>query len=175
MLSSNKSPDDENNVSHILIVEDDSDQMALLVDFAQNEIKKITESDNFNDAQKRKVSNIKIITATNTSSLKKATLIYKNVLLAISDCNIPDTKGGTPHDQFIKTNHRITGQHHTADILVENLPDTPVTMISSLNRFQKIVTQYYEKKHDRSLNFISKKDTSMIQKNMGYYIRLYVN
>ena len=157
--------------SHILIVEDDIDQLRLLVDFAQTEIKRNIDNQNTNELQKQKLSNIKIITATNISSLQKAVKIHKNILLAILDCNIPDTKGDKPHDQFIKTNHKITGQHKAVDIVSEYIPDTPITMISSLNRFQRIVNQYYKNKYNLGINFIKKKDTSIIQNNIGWYLR----
>jgi len=160
--------------SHILIVEDDLDQMGLLVSFAQEEIQALLNSENTDNSQKLKISNIKIITASNIGSLEKAVKIHNNVLLAILDCNIPDTKGGIPHDQFIKTGHKITGQHRTADLVTKNLVGTPVTMISTMNRFQRIVTQYYESKYDLHINFINKKDITVVKNNIGYYLRQYI-
>jgi len=157
--------------SYILIVEDDADQMGLLVNFAQMEIKRIIDNENFNDEKKQKARDIKIITATNINSLQKAVQLHKNVLLAVLDCNLPDTRGGAPNDQFIKTNHQITGQHKAVDVVSESLPNTPITMISSLNRFQKIVNQYYINSRNLSINFIKKKDISIIQNNIGWYLR----
>jgi len=159
------------NNSHILIVEDDIDQMGLLVDFAQTEIKRIIDNENTSDEQKQKARNIKIITATNIRSLLKAVQMHKNVLLAVLDCNLPDTRGGAPHDQFIKSNHKLTGQHRAVDIVSRGLPSTPITMISSLNRFQRIVNQYYTNTHNISINFIRKKDAPIIQNNIGLYLR----
>ena len=166
---------DKNISSYILIIEDDPDQMGLLVDFAQEEMKKIISNEHFDDAQLVEIKNIKIITATNIKALEKAIQTHKNILLAILDCNIPDTKGGSPHDQFIKTAYKITGQHKAVDIVSKHLPDTPITMISSMNRFQKIVTQYYESKHDLSINFIRKSDFEIIKKNIAYYLRKHLN
>lgn len=158
----------------ILIVEDDSEQMDLLIDFALSEIKKILENKNISDEQREKVKTTQIIKVSNIDTLEKAVSMNDEVLLALLDCNIPDTKDGAPHDQLVKTNHVITGQHRSVDIVTENLPETPITMTSSMNRFQKIVSQHYKSKHNLSINFIPKNDQSMIQRNIGYYLRQYV-
>jgi len=155
-------------------MEDDPDQMGLLVDFAQTEIKSTIENEHTSEEQKTTLSNVKIITVTNISSLSKAVLLHDNVLLAILDCNTPDTRGGVPHDQFIKTNHSITGQHRAVDIVSSALPNTPITMISSMNRFQKIINIYYQKAHNLSINFIRKNDASIIQNNIGWYLRQFM-
>lgn len=157
--------------SYILIVEDDPDQMAMLVDFAENELKRLISGDHISPSKKEKLKNVKLLTASNINSLKNAASDHSNVLLALLDGNIPDTKGGVAHDQFIKTGHKITGQHKCVDIVSEHLPNTPVTMISSMTRFQKIVHQYYKNRHDLSINFIRKKDTSIIQRNIAFYLR----
>lgn len=163
-----------NSNPNILIVEDDPDQMELLIEFARDEIKKLIKDENTNVRQKQKIKNIQIIKVTNINSLQKAISIHKSVLLAILDCNIPDAKGSAAHDQLVKTNHIITGQHRSVDIVIKHLPSAPITIISSLNRFQKIVSQHYEAKRDISINFISKKDQLMIKRNIGYYLRQYL-
>lgn len=165
---------EQNNNPSILIVEDDIDQMNLLVDFTLSEIKKCLDDKNINDQQKQKIKNVRIITASNINSLQKAALVHKGIFLAVVDCNIPEIKGGLANDQFVKTSHRITGQHKAVDLVTEHLPTTAITMISSLNRFQKIVTQYYENNHGLSINFIRKNDALMIRKNIGYYLRQYL-
>lgn len=162
------------NNSNILILEDDFDQMDLLVHFALNEIKELIEDENTNDEQRQIIKNIKIIKVRHIDSLKKAVSIHKNVLLAILDCNIPDSKDSVAHDQLIKTNHRITGQHKSVDIVTKHLPKTPITMISSLDRFKRIINQHYKNKYDLSINFIRKNDQPMLQRNIGYYLRQYL-
>lgn len=167
IMSSNSSP-------NILLLEDDTDQMDLLVNFALSEITKLIDDENTNEEQRQRIRGIQIIKIANINSLQQAVSVHKEVLLAILDCNIPDNKGSAPHDQLIKTNHVITGQHRPVDIVTENLPDTPITIISSMDRFQKIVYQYYESKHSISINFIRKNDQSMIERNIGYYLRQYL-
>ena len=166
---------EKNITSYILIVEDDPDQMGLLAHFAHGEFKRIMADDNTTEAQRLKIQSIKIISATNIRALEKAVHAHKNILLAILDCNIPDTKDQAPHDQFIKTAYKITGQHRAADIVVKSLPNTPITMISSMSRFQKIVTRYYENEHDVHINFIRKKDMDIIKNNIAYYLRKHIN
>lgn len=175
MLKTNANLKEKNSSSYILIIEDDPDQMSLLVDFAQQEMTRIISNEHFDESQLRETQNIKVITATNIFSLKKAIQTHKNILLAILDCNIPDSKGGAPHDQFVKTAYKITGQHKAVDIVSKYLPGTPITMISSMNRFKKIVTQYYESKHDLSINFIRKRDAEIIKKNIAYYLRKHLS
>jgi len=165
---------DTSQNSIILIVEDDPDQMGLLTNFARSEIKKINHDKNLDDQQKQTIGSIRIVKVGNIESLKKALSAYKNVMLVILDCNIPDTKGGKAHDQFVKTNHMLTGRHKSVDIIIEHMPNTPITMISSLNRFQTMVTKYYLSEHNISINFISKNNQSMIKKNIGYYLRRYL-
>jgi len=166
-----KSP---NNNSNILILEDDLDQMRLLVTLAQNEIIKITDDDSVNDTQKQRIKDVGIIKVSNTNSLEKAALIHKNVLLTVLDCNAPDNKGGVAHDQLVKTNHKITGQHHSVDIITKQLPDTPITLVSSLDRFSRTVNRYYENKYNLRINFIRKSDLSAIAKNFERHLREYL-
>jgi len=163
----------ENNPT-ILIIEDDPDQMNLLANFTISQIKTLSEDVKTNAKGKQRLSDIRILKITNISSLRKAVSMYKNVFLAVLDCNIPDTRDSVSHDQLVKTNHRITGQHNSVDILIEKLPNTPITMISSLGRFQKIVLQHYENKPGVNINFIRKNDQSMINTNIGEHLAQYL-
>lgn len=167
--------DNSHNNPAILIVEDDNEQMDLLVGYALNEIKSLIDDQASDELEIQKLKDIRILKVSNISTLEKAVIRHKNIILTVLDCNIPDIKGGVPHDQLIKTNYKITGQHKSVDILSGNIPDTPITMISSLNRFRKIVTQHYFKTHGLNINFIAKSDQAMINRNIGYYIRQYIS
>lgn len=160
---------------NILILEDDPDQMELLISFVRSEITKLIDHGDLNDVQRNKLRTTGIIKISNIDSLEKAAVKYQGVVLAILDCNTPDVFGGSAHDQLIKTKYKITGQHKSVDIIVENLPDTPITIISSLNRFKRIVSQYYEKTHDLNINFIGKDDQLTIERNIETYLRQYLN
>jgi len=122
----------------LLIIEDDPEQMELLVSFASSEMQKRLDDQSTTEQQKEKVKSIRIIPTTNIESLQKILSLYKNIFWVLMDCNIPDTKGGEPHDQLIKINHAITGRHKSVDLIIDNLPGTPITMISTLNRFEKL-------------------------------------
>lgn len=156
---------------NLLIIEDDSEQMELLVSFALSEMQKLLDDQSTSEKQKEKIKSIKIIPTTNIETLQKILSQYKNTFWVLMDCNIPDTKDGKPHDQLIKTNHAITGRHKTVDLIIDNLPGTPITMISTLNRFEKIVHKYYANKGDLDINFINKSDQEMIRRNVAYYLR----
>jgi CheY-like chemotaxis protein len=160
----------DNNSPAILIVEDDLDQRTLLIDFAMSQIKRVLEKQTLTDQQRQTLKNVQVISVTNIASLQKVVTKHKNVLLAVLDCNLPDSKGGPSHDQFIKTKHRITGQHKAVDVVTEYLPDIPITMISSQNRFQRIINLFYKNKHGIEISFISKKDPSTIARNIRYYL-----
>lgn len=162
------------NNSNILILEDDADQMLFLVDLAQSEVKKIISDKNISDRQRQAIKEIRIIKVSDINSLKKAVSTHKNIMLAILDCNTPDAKGSAPHDQLVKTNYRITGQHKSVDVVIKHIPDTPITLISSLDRFQRTVYRYYENKYILSINFIRKSDSSGISENFEHYLREYL-
>jgi len=164
----------ENTKPNLFIVEDDPDQKSMLVNFALDEIRILLQNENINDEKKQRLKDIQVISASNIKSLEKAASHHENALMALLDCNIPDDNDSKPHDQFVKTNHKITGQHKTVDIVLEHLPGTPITMVSTMNRFQKIVNQYYQKEYDISVNFINKNDVLMIQRNIRYYLRQYL-
>ncbi len=152
--------------SRFLIVEDDPDQMRLLTSLALAEIKSLVHENAENDVQRQILSNLQIVKVSNISSLKKAVSSYKEIFFVLLDCNIPDTKDSAAHDQLLKTDYRITGQHKSVDIITENLPGVPITMVSSLNRFQKIVGRYYKNTFDLRVNFIRKNDQAAISKNI---------
>ena len=158
-------------VPNILIVEDDPDQMILLIDLVRGVIENLMQQKLTGEKQRKILKSIGIVKVTNGASLEAAATHCKKILLAIMDCNIPDAKAGVAHDQLVKTQHRITGQHKSVDIIKKHCPDTPITMISSLDRFQKIVSKFYQNEHNISINFIRKSDHSMIQGNVGYYLR----
>ena len=170
MSKNDQQVNDEHKRSAILIAEDDHDQRTLLIDFVMSQIKKVLENETLNDQQRQKLKNVQIMSVSNIASLGRAASKNINILLAILDCNMPDTKGKPSHDQFIKTDHKITGQHSAVDIVTEHLPNTPITMISSQNRFQRIISLFYKNKFDIEINFISKKDPSTIRRNIRYYL-----
>ena len=163
-----------NNNSNILILEDDLDQMDLLSHFALSEINRLIDDENTFGEQRQKIDSIKVIKVSNFESLQKTVAKHKRVLLAVLDCNTPDTEGGVPHDQLVKTSRGITGQHKSVDIVTEHLPGTPITIISSMDRFQRIVNKYYASKHNLSINFIRKNDPMGIRENIRYYLREYL-
>ena len=164
-----------NNNSNLLILEDDLDQMDLLIDLARSEIKRIMDDETISGQQRQTVTEIGIIKVSNIDSLQKAVSIHKNIFLAVLDCNTPDTKDSPAHDQLVKTNHRITGQHRSVDIVTQHLPNTPITLISSLNRFQRTVNRYYESKHNLRMKFIRKSDPLGVTKNIEYHLKEYLS
>jgi len=165
----------QNSSPSILILEDDQDQMDLLASFALDEVQKLIDDESTSDTQRSGIKNIQIIKVSNTDSLQKAVVIYKNVLLAILDCNTPDSKHTSPHDQLVKTNHRITGQHKSVDIVIKYLPNTPITITSSWDRFRIIVGNYYQDKYDLIINFVRKNDVPGIKKSIEYRLRSFLN
>ena len=163
-----------NSDPKILILEDDLDQMYLLIDFAISEIKRLVEDKNINDEQRQKLVNIEILTAANLEALKQAVSMHSVVLLAVLDCNTPDAEGGDSHDQLVKTNRGITGQHKSVDLVTEYLPDTPIILISSMDRFQRIVNKYYASNHNLSINFIRKNAPPELKRNIRNNLKEYL-
>ncbi len=161
---------DTNNIPTILIVEDDPDQMRVMVHHAQSELKKLIDDENCDNKQKELLKRVGILKIDNVHSLRRAVSIHKNVLLALLDCRIPDAKGRNPHDQLVKTNHRITGQHKSVDIISRSLPNTPIILLSSLYRFKQIVGQYYKNKHDLQVKFIRKDDQPTINQHIAHHL-----
>ena len=158
----------------ILIVEDDREQMDLLVNFVLNETRKIMDDEDTTQPQREKLKSIKLLKIGDLSSLRKVASLKIDIVLALMDCNIPDEKGGKSHDQFVKTNHRITGQHASVDLVSERFPSAPIVMTSSMNRFQKLVIQYYKSKHDLNLKFVKKSQAASIQDTISLYLKRYV-
>lgn len=143
-------------VPTVLIVEDDPEQMDLLVRLAQNQIQWLMSDDELSEQECQILKKIQIVKARDIDSLKRAVLSRKNILFVALDCNLPDVKGNAPHDQLIKTNYRITGQHKSIDIILKGSPSTEICIISSFYRFDKLVTQYYKNKHNLDIHFILK-------------------
>lgn len=165
----------ENDSAYILILEDDPDQMEMLTNFALNELQNLIKNENISQEVEEKIAKIKVISVTHIDGLKKVSEKYSPVLLALLDGNTPDEKDGKPHDQFVKKNHLITGKHRAIEVVKKTLPDTPITMISTLDRFKKIVFKYYNTEHKLNINFINKNDQDKIGKNIAYYLRQYLN
>lgn len=159
------------NSLQILILEDDIDQMSILIDFTLDEIKKIARDVNTNDSQRKILKNLQIIKISNIDSLKKAVSKHKDIFFTVLDCNTPDTKGGVAKDQLITTNHIVTGQHKAVDLVTKYLPNAQITMISSLDRFQRIINSYYERTHDLNIRFVRKGDPLKIQKNIARHLK----
>ena len=152
MLRKFKSSD---NKPKILLLEDDFDQMALLIDFTLSEIQTLMDAESTNDAQRKQLANIHVMKVSNIDSLQKAVVKHKGVLLALLDCNTPDAEGGASHDQLVPSSRGIiTGQHKAVDLIIKHLPETPITIISSMDRFQRIVNKYYANNDDLSINFV---------------------
>jgi len=158
----------------VLLVEDDPEQMAYLAQLCLGEIQQLIDDVNLSETQKSKLRSIKILKVSNIDSLEKTVSLYKEVLMTIMDCNIPDKKGGNANDQFVKSNYRITGQHRAVDIVKEALPSAPITLISSMNRFRTMVNQFYKDKHDLQLKFISKNNSEKIQNNISRNLHLFI-
>ncbi len=155
----------------IVIVEDDPDQMLLLADFVLSEIRHLKDKASTNLAQQDWLKSVRVVKVSNARALKQVAMAHDTAVLVILDCNIPDKQGGKANDQFVADNHVITGQHKSVDLLVNHLPDAPLTLISSMNRFRSTVTNYYREKHGIDLAFLSKNDAMKIKKNIGYYLR----
>ena len=159
----------------ILILEDDPDQMDLLADFALGEIQKLMDDERLDDEKRQKIDSIKVIKANNIKDLQAASTMHTRAIFALLDCNTPDSKGKASHDQLVKTNHSITGQHRAVDIVTEHLPDTPITIISAMDRFQRIVNKYYASKHSLTIHFVRKNDPVGIQRHFQYYLNEYLD
>jgi len=160
--------------SYLFIIQDDIDQMELLVSFGLNQITHLLDSETTSAAQKALLRDISIIKIKDMRSLEKAVTMYKNVVMVIMDCNIPDIKGGVPNDQLIKTNHKITGQHKAVEILTKFLPSVPITSVSSMKRFDKLLTRYYKQNNGLELKFISKQDHSKVLQEMRFYLNRFI-
>lgn len=162
-LVTDGSPSNESASNAVLIVEDDPDQMDLLVGLAEEQINKLLVDKSLSLDDKRDLKDIEVQTSSNIESLEKLLKSGVNVVFALVDCNLPDSEGGESNDQFVLENYRITGQHRSVDLLVKFLPETPITLISSYSRFQKMVIQHYRKHHDFELDFVKKWEAEKIQ------------
>jgi len=173
MFSKTKITDDS---PKILIAEDDADQLDFMIALTLSEINKLISDDQTDEQQRKILKQLKIVKASSIEGLKKKAAVCNRVLFAIVDCNMPDLDKGTPNDQLVKTKHRITGQHRSVDIIIKHLPNTPITMVSSRDRFRRLINKYYNDKYALNINFIAKADQATISRNilnnLNRYIRL---
>lgn len=158
----------------LLILEDDPDQMVLLVSLVNREIEHILQNEVLNQVQRQVLETIQIFKSDSINSLRAAIAAQDNVVLALLDCNTPDKRGGQANDQFVKTNFVITGQHAAVDVVINHEPKTPITLISSMGRFQRIVSKYYAANDSLAVAFINKDDTARIANNVRHHIKKYI-
>ena len=174
-LENKKRVEDVSNNPSILIVEDDSDQLKMLVSLTAGEIKVILKDGSTPKDMREKLKSFDIITVSEMKSLEQAVDFNENVILALLDCNLPDRKGETAFDQFVKNDKQIiTGQHKAVDVIARGLPETPITLISAKRRFQRTIAQFYKSNQDLKLEFISKDDSARIQESIKHHLRKYV-
>ncbi len=140
----------------ILIVEDDPEQKALLEALVSAECKSLVNSTQLD-------ANVGIITAHSLSSLRKVLSLYNNIFLVVLDCNIPDSKGEKPHDQFVREKYKISGQHRAVDLVLASENSPKLALVSAYNRFRKTVTQFYAQEKGIKLKFYRKSDAGRIQ------------
>ena len=159
----------------ILILEDDPDQMEFFIDMAQTEVTNYINSADLDDVQHENLKDIQFLKVSNIDSLTKAVTTHQDIFLTILDCNTPDTKDGKPHDQLLKTNHIITGQHKAVDLVMKHLPDTSIILTSSLNRFRRIIYKYYEKTHGLDVLFVRKSNPDKLSRNIKLNLKSYIN
>lgn len=158
----------------LFVIEDDPDQMAMMIAAVRDEIEQLQSDKNTTQSDMVKLQSLGIVKISNLETLRNA--LQKNLkpMLAIMDCNLPDTSDGAAHDQLVKVNHRITGAHNAIELIIAASPETPITMISSMNRFLSVVHRYYAKQSNLDVNFISKTEPKKIKRNITYYLRQYL-
>ena len=159
----------------IIILEDDPDQMAFLSDLVEAEVDQYIKNEQPNKIQTESLKKTQLIRVSNVSSLRKALSLHKDIAFAILDCNTPDTSDGKAHDQLLKTNHKITGQHKAVDTVMKYIPNTPVLLTSSLNRFRRIIYQYYVKNHALDILFVRKANPDKLSRNIKRLLEQYLN
>jgi len=143
---------------HILVLEDDKEQAEFFVEMIMGQVSVLLEDPELTESHKVRLKNLSIIKVSNIGSLNTVVEKYSGAVLAILDGNVPDREGGFPKDQFIKSNHRITGQHASVDRVYKGMKGTPIILTSSMDRFKIIVTSYYRKFKDLDLRFVRKGD-----------------
>jgi len=158
----------------ILLIEDDPDQMSLMTQLTLIEVNALKADRILNDEQLEKLNDIQILKIGDLQTLGKACSNYQNVIFSLVDCNIPDDKASAPHDQFVKTNHLVTGQHRSVDLICQCAPNAPIILTSSMNRFQRLVIRYYDDKSDVLIRFVSKRDKSKLSKYLAKNLRAYL-
>ena len=140
------------------MLEDDKEQVEFFVELIMGQVSLLLEDPGLTQSHKARLKNLSIIKVSNVDSLNTVVEKYDSAVLAILDGNVPDREGGFPRDQFIKSNHRITGQHASVDRVYKGMQGTPIILTSSMDRFKIIVTSYYRKFKDIDLRFVRKGD-----------------
>ncbi|NND82281.1 MAG: hypothetical protein HKN50_07625 [Gammaproteobacteria bacterium] len=159
----------------ILIVEDDPEQMRLFVNYAVTELKALLKDPAITAQQRAMLTPFNILQVGEMKSLQQAVMTGDEVVMAILDCNIPDASGELPNDQFVmQDKHKVTGQHKSVDLIACYLPGTPITLTSSMRRFQRTITRFYASQTELQLDFISKDDIAKMQTNIGYHLRAHI-
>ena len=158
----------------IFILEDDVDQMALLAQLILIEVKALKEDHSTSDQQLARLNRLQIIKVGDLLTLRKACKNFKNIVFSLVDCNIPDDKNSVPHDQFVKKNHLVTGQHRSVDLISRSAPNAPITLMSSMDRFQRLVVRYYEDNTDLVIKFVSKREKSKLSHAVSTHLKDYM-
>ncbi len=158
----------------IFLLEDDIDQMNLLAQMIMLEVKALKEDRSTSDQQLELLNKLQIIKIGDLLTLRKACKNFKNIVFSLVDCNIPDDKNSVPHDQFVKTNHLVTGQHRSVDLLSSSAPEAPITLMSSMDRFQRLVIRYYEDNTKLAIKFVSKREKSKLSQAISRHLRDYM-
>jgi len=158
----------------IFLLEDDIDQMRLLSQLIMIEVKALKTDHLLSDEQLERLNRLQIIKIGDLLTLSKACQNFKNIVFSLVDCNIPDDKLSAPHDQFVKTNHLVTGQHRPVDLISDSAPEAPITLMSSMDRFQRLVIRYYEGQTQLAINFVSKRDKSKLKNAIANHLKTYI-
>ncbi len=158
----------------IFVLEDDVDQMNLLAQLIMVEVRALREARTLSSKQLELLKSMQIIKIGDLLTLRKACQNFKSIAFSLVDCNIPDDKHSVPHDQFVKTNHLVTGQHRSVDLISQCAPGAPITLMSSMDRFQRLVIRYYEDQSELAIKFISKRERSKLSNAIATHLRDYI-
>lgn len=158
----------------IFVLEDDIDQMRLLTQLIMIEVKTLKQHHSLSDAQLERLSSLQIIKIGDLLTLRKACQNFKNIAFSLVDCNIPDDKNSVPHDQFVKINHLVTGRHRSVDLISQCAPEAPITLMSSMDRFQRLVIRYYEDQAGLVIKFVSKREKSKLSIAIATHLQAYL-
>ncbi len=158
----------------IFLLEDDIDQMSFLAQMIMLEVKVLKEDLSLSDQQLERLNSLQIIKIGDLLTLRKACQNFKNIAFSLVDCNIPDDKSSVPHDQFVKTNHLVTGQHRSVDLISGRAPEAPITLMSSMDRFQRLVVRYYEDNTELVIKFVSKREKIKLSRAIATHLKDYI-